>query len=108
METRVAPQLASDFDRIDTNLHPPCAFIASAMNLSMMESAQGSNEFIAHLAAEGVRLHEAKVMGIRRGPPTYETSLLCDEPKMILVSVAARLGDREGTLVNTFDFVRPA
>jgi hypothetical protein len=95
VQTGVAPQITGNFDRIDAKPDPPCTFIAGAMSLSMMVSAQGSNEFIAHLTAERGRLHEAQVMGIARGSPADETSLLRDEPKMILVAVAARLGDRE-------------
>src|SRR5580692_3051545 len=70
------------------------------MNLAVMGPAQRRDKFVADLAAQRTRLHEAQVMGIRRRSPTHETRLLHDEPQMLLVAIATGLGDREDTLVD--------
>ena len=68
----------------------------------MMDSAQRSNEFVAHFSAERSRLREAKMVGIGRLSPTHETRLLGDEAEMLLIAVATRLGNRQGAFVDTF------
>ena len=68
-----------------------------------MDSAKGSNEFVTDLSAQCPRLSEAQVVRIGRLSPTHEACLLSDEPEMLLVAVASRLGNREGALVDTFD-----
>ena len=65
-----------------------------------MDSAQGGNEFVTHLPAECTRLHEAQVMGIGRFSPAHETCLLGDEPQMLFVAIATRLGNCEHALVD--------
>ena len=67
-----------------------------------MGSAQGDSEFVAHFSAERPRLHEAKMMGIGGLSPTHEAGLLGDKSEMLLVSVASRLANREGALVDMF------
>ena len=42
--------------RIDTNIFPPCCFIAAAMDLAMMIPAERNGELITDLAAEGLAL----------------------------------------------------
>ena len=68
----------------------------------MMDSAQRSNEFVAHFSAERSRLHEAKMVGIGRLSPTHETRLLGDEAEMLLIAVTWRLGNRKGAFVDVF------
>ena len=69
-----------------------------------MGPAQGYSEFVAHFSAERPRLHEAKMVGIGWLSPTYEAGLLGHKPEMPLVSVASRLSDCEGALVDMFGF----
>jgi hypothetical protein len=83
-------------------LFPPHAFIPGTVSLAVMGPAQGDSEFVAHFSAERPWLHEAKMVGIGGLPPTYETRLLGDEAEMLLVTVAPRLGNREGALVDMF------
>ena len=71
------------------------------MNRPVMDPAQGGNEFVAHLPAECTRLHEAQVMGIGRFSPAHETRLLGDEPEMLFVAIATRLGNRQHALVDS-------
>ena len=65
------------------------------MNCPVMDSAQGGNEFVAHLPAECTRLHKAQVVGIGRFSSAQETRLLGDEPEMLFVAIATRLGNRQ-------------
>ena len=69
-----------------------------------MGPAQGHSEFVAHFSAERPRLHEAKMVRIGGLSPTHEAGLLGDKSEMLLVAVATRLGNREGTFVDTFNF----
>ena len=71
------------------------------MNRPVMDPAQGGNEFVAHLPAECTRLHEAQVVGIGRFSPAHETGLLGDEPQMLFVAIATRLGNRQHALVDS-------
>ena len=72
------------------------------VNRPVMGPAQGHSEFVAHFSAERPRLHEAKMMGIAGLSSTYETGLLGYKSEMLLVSVASRLANREGALVDMF------
>jgi len=101
-QSGLSPQLASDFDWIYADLLPPHAFIACAVSRSMVDPAQGSNKLVTYLSAERTRLHEPEVVRIGRLSPAYKAGLLGDQPKMLLVAVAPRLGNREGALVNPF------
>ena len=46
------PQDTSGNDRINARLFPPCCFIATAVKLAMMATAQGYSELIADFAAK--------------------------------------------------------
>ena len=71
------------------------------MNRPVMDPAQGSNEFVAHLPTECTRLHEAQVVGIGRFSSTHETRLLGDEPEMLFVAIATRPSNRQHALVDS-------
>ncbi len=101
IQTRVSPQLTSNLDRIDAGLLPPCPLIADTMNRPVMDAAQRSNEFVAHLPTECTRLHEAQVVGIGRFSSAHETRLLGDEPQMLFVAIATWLGNRKDALVDS-------
>ena len=61
---RLQPQRAGGDGRIDTGLFPPCGFIATAMDLTVMAPAQRHGELIADFAPERAVLREAQMMGI--------------------------------------------
>ena len=63
--TRVAPESAGGFERVDTGGLPPCALVAGAMDCAVMGAAQRYSEFVARLAAERLWLHVAKMMRVR-------------------------------------------
>ena len=52
------PQGRGDHPRVDAELVPPFGFIAAAVDLSMVSTAERHREFVAHLAAESTRLGE--------------------------------------------------
>jgi hypothetical protein len=53
------PKGARRDSRIDTGLFPPCGFIATAMNLTVMTPAQRYGELITDLAAKRSRLSKS-------------------------------------------------
>jgi hypothetical protein len=81
---------------------PPSTFVAGTMNLAVVDPAQRSNEFVTHIKAERTPLHEPETVRIGRLSPTHEARLLGDEPEMLLVAIAMRLGDRKYALVDPF------
>ena len=51
-----APQHTSNVDGVDPSLFPPCALIADAMHLAVMDTAERNHEFVAHLAADDAQI----------------------------------------------------
>ena len=70
------PQRAGTLTGIDTGLFPPSGFIAAAVDLAMMSSAQWYGEFIAYLATERPALRESQVVGIRWPSAANQARLL--------------------------------
>jgi hypothetical protein len=100
IEARPSPQLARDLDRVDAGLLPPRPLIADPVNLAVMRPAQGRDEFIADLAAQRTRLHEAQVMRVRWRSPTHQTRLLhhsCRKTGEFSEELVAQLGRRAPT-----------
>ena len=97
---RLRPQSRCDGERIETELVPPFRFIATAVDLPMVSTAERHRELIAHLAAERPGLGESKMMGIRRLPATDETGLRGDELEMSLVSVTPHFADYQDAFVD--------
>ena len=62
----VEPQRASGHRRIDTGFPPPPGFIAAAMELAVVPSAQWHGELITDFAAERAGLCKAQMMGVAR------------------------------------------
>ena len=97
---RLQPQRAGSDGWINAGLFPPCGFIATAMDLAMMASAQRHGELIAHLAAERAMLREAQMMGVCRPAAANQARLFGHEPDVLLVTKAARLGMGQLALVD--------
>ena len=81
-------------------MFPPRSLIARAMNLAVVDPAQGNHEFITHLAAQRSRLHEAEVVGIGVLSPAHKTRLFRNKSQMLLVAMATELRDRKNALVD--------
>ena len=64
----ISPELAGHLDWVDPRQFPPSPFIASPMNLAMMNSAERYDGFVANLLAEGTRLRMAKMVRVGRLP----------------------------------------
>ena len=70
------------------------------MHLAVMDTAERNHEFVAHLAAERPRLHEAEMMRVGMLAPADQTRLFGHEPQMLLIAMAARFGDCKCALVD--------
>ena len=63
---RFEPQHPGRTGWINSALPPPSGFVAAAVDLTMMASAEGDGELVTDLAAECPALRKTQVMGIRR------------------------------------------
>jgi hypothetical protein len=61
-QARLRPEGRSNQVRVDPEPTPPCAFIAAAVDLAMVNAAERHRELIAHFAAERPRLRRPKMM----------------------------------------------
>jgi hypothetical protein len=64
----------------------------------MVGAAQRHRELVADPAAQGARLHESEVMGVRRLPPTNEAGLRRHELQMGAIAVATRFAQGKAVL----------
>ncbi len=99
------PEPAGNLKRLDAGLFPPCAFVAGAVQRSMMTSAERNGKFITDFAAEGTRLAESKVVGIGRLAAADETRLLADIAKVVPVAIAPRCGNDKHALVDAVGLI---
>ena len=99
---RLEPQLPSFGHWVNSHLQPPYRFVAAAMNLTMMPTAQWHREFVADLAAECGALREAHMVGVRWLPAADQARLFGNETDVIAVADPARLRKGEHALVNFF------
>jgi hypothetical protein len=72
---RLQPQAPGSDGRINASIFPPCGFIATAMRLAMMASAQRHGELIADLSAERAMLREAQMVRLRAGARKSDTAV---------------------------------
>ena len=64
IDPRLLPELERNWKRVDVVPLPPCAFIAGAMQLSVVDSANRDEELVTHSASERARLREGEMMRI--------------------------------------------
>src|SRR6516165_8611371 len=95
------PQDPSQNGRINARLFPPCCFIATAVDFSMMAATQGDRELIADLAAERRCLGKAQMMGIGGTPAADEARLLGDRFHMLPVANSTGHRQRQDRSVGT-------
>jgi hypothetical protein len=96
----VLPQPVGDQHRIEIGRFPPRRLVATPVKGAMVGAAERHRELIADPAPQGSRLHESEVMGIARSPPAQQARLRRHELQMGAIAIAARLAQREGTLVD--------
>ena len=94
------PQRAGSDGRIDTGLFPPRGFIATAMDLAVVATAQRHGELIAHFSPERAVLREPQMMGIGGPAAADQARLFGHELDVGLVTKAARLGMDQLALVD--------
>jgi len=73
----LSPKLQSYFCRVDADLPPPRGFVAGAVDLAMVSSAQRHGELITDLAAGCAVLCEAQVMRVQRLAAAIQAGLCC-------------------------------
>ena len=66
----------------------------------VMDATERDCEFIARFAAQGARLHVAKMMRVGGFATAEQARLLCDVTKMGIVTITAGGGHREHALVD--------
>ena len=88
---RFEPQGAGRLRGIDRYLVPPCCFIATSMNFSMMPTTERHRELVTYLAAKCPALRKAQVMRIRRLAAANQTRLFGHMSDMLAVANPARL-----------------
>ena len=99
-QARLRPEGRGNEVRVDTEPAPPCGFIAAAVDLAMVNSAERHRELVAHFAAERPRLRRAKMMGIRGLTAADKAGLRGNELTMGLVADAPRFADRKHAFVD--------
>jgi hypothetical protein len=99
-ESGSLPQLPGYDNWIDLVGLPPSGLVTVSVERPMVTPAQRHGVFVADPAAEGSRLHEAQVMGVRGPSRPQEAGLQTDELEVLAVAIAARLAQRGGALVD--------
>ena len=94
------PKPARKLHGIDAGGLPPGAFVARAMRGPVMYAAERDREFIARFAAQRAWLKISEMMWIRWLAAAYKARLSSDKAQVLAVTIAARCGNRENTLVD--------
>jgi hypothetical protein len=79
---------------------PPGDFVSDAMEVSVMDSAQGYGELVADLAPHCAGLGEPQMVGVGGASSTDQTGLCGNEPKVGFVANATGLANRKYTFVD--------
>src|SRR5579871_6015232 len=90
---RPLPKACCNGKRIDPLIFPPNAFVASPVQFTMVQPADGNGEFVADLPPHRPLLGKFDVMGVRRAPPTDEARLRGHKSQMVAIALAYRLAD---------------
>jgi hypothetical protein len=72
------------------------------MHLPVMNPAQWGDEFVADFSAKRARLRKTQMMGVGGFSSAHQTGLPGNEPEMLFVAIATRLGKCEAALVDRF------
>jgi hypothetical protein len=92
---------------INAQLAPPCGFIATAVDLTVVPTAQRNGELIADFAAESARLGKAHMVGIARRPPANQTWLPGNESDVLPITDAPWFGKGQNRLVDPLRLLSP-
>jgi hypothetical protein len=94
------PEGASYNCRVQANILPPPYFVAAAVHLAMVPTAERNRELIAYLAAECSALRKAKVVSVCRLAAANQAGLLSHESNVISVTHPARFWHGQHALVD--------
>jgi hypothetical protein len=97
---RPLPQVVRNWTGIDACCVPPSHFVAAAVNLAVVSAAERDGELIADFTAERTALRESQVVSIARLPAADQARLLGDEPHVLAIADAPRLGEGKHGLVD--------
>jgi hypothetical protein len=97
---RLRPQGRGDGKGIDSGPGPPFGFITAAVDLTMVDTAKRDRELVARLAPKGRMLGKPEVVRVRRPAATDQARMFADKLDMRFVADPARLGPRQGTLID--------
>ena len=79
---------------------PPGDFVSGVVVVSVMDSAQGYGELIAHLEPHRAGLGEPQMVGVGGASSTDQAGLRCNEPEVGFVAEATGLANREDAFVD--------
>src|SRR5262245_22073982 len=85
------PKAKRDRNRIDIELIPPRPFVASSVELAMMNAAQRHCELIRYPTPESARLRKPDVMGLARLATAHRARLTGNKAQMVFVAAAPGL-----------------
>lgn len=85
---------------INADVSPPSGLVTEAVDLAMVPATQRDGELIADLARQRAPLGKAQVMRFARRPATDRARLLGDEPDVLTIAHAPRLGEGKHGLVD--------
>ena len=97
IRARAPPEREGDRHGIEVDPGPPRDLIAVAMQLAMMQAAQGNRELVADLAPERARLGKAQMVRLGGRAAANEAWLPGDEQTVVLVAQADGLAHQTGT-----------
>jgi hypothetical protein len=97
---RFKPERTRGCSGIDSDIAPPCDFVATPVNFAMMASAQGHGEFVADLAGKRAGLSKAQMMSIAGPPSANEASLSGNMFDVVPVAHPPLFRERQHALVD--------
>ena len=96
----IVPKSLGNRQWIDTQIIPPVDFLASLMELPMMDTAERNGELVADLEPQRPGLGKAQVMGIGWRAAAQKAWLRCDKSQMLSVAMASGVTKRQHASVN--------
>jgi hypothetical protein len=89
----LAPKIGGRDERINPLRVPPNAFVAPAVKLTVVKSADGHSELVADFATHRGLLRELDMMRIRWGSATNQARLRGNKPQVVSVTFSHRFAD---------------
>jgi hypothetical protein len=97
----ILPESLSFGQRVNPSLLPPTPFLADLVDRPVMHLAERHDPLVTHLRTKCTRLGEADMVGMAGCTTADEARKSGDEPQMLPVSNASRLGDPADRLVDS-------